>query len=89
MHFLGSDNEIHETPNPPKPCPRTDYTGYWYGCYKKHIAPGSWNSAKSTCENEDAYLVTIIADAENAAMELFTTNDDLPVWTGGRDVAVR
>ena len=33
--------------------------------------------------------MTITADAENDAMEVATTDDDLPVWTGGRDVAVR
>ena len=32
--------------------------------------------------------MTIVWDAENAGVQLMTADDDLPVWTGGRDVAV-
>ena len=78
-----------ETPNPFKPCARDDYTGFWYGCYKKHNVSRTWDEARDVCAGEGAYLVTIIHDAENAAMELATTDDNLPVWTGGRDVEVR
>ena len=41
------------------------------------------------CAEEGGYLVTIIAESENAVMQLATAEDDLPVWTGGRDVDVR
>ena len=40
------------------------------------------------CAEEGGNLVTIIAEAENAVMQLATAEDDLPVWTGGRDVNV-
>ena len=89
MLLLGSDNVNTKTPNPFKPCAREGYTGFWYGCYKKHHIIRTWGEAKSICADEGAYLVTIIHDAENAAMELATTDDDSPVWTGGRDVGVR
>ena len=92
IFFLGNypdiNNEIHVTPNPPKYCANEDYTGFWYGCYKLHRNPQSWESAKSICQGEGAYLVTIVWDAENAGVQLMTANDDLPVWTGGRDVSV-
>ena len=87
--ILDMNNIIVETPNPPKYCDREDYTGFWYGCYKKHRNPQSWESAKSICQGEGAFLVTIIWDAENAGVQLMTADDDLPVWTGGRDVDVR
>ena len=81
------NNVIVETPNPPKYCLRTDYTGYWHGCYKKHKNPQSWDSTKTVCV-EGANLLTIMAEAENAAIILATADDDLPVWTGGKDVEV-
>ena len=77
------------TPNPVKPCDREDYSAYWYGCYKLHKSPQSWDNAKTTCTEEGGYLVTIVAEAENAALQLATADDDLSVWTGGRDVNVR
>ena len=54
-----------------------------------HKNPQSWDNAKTVCAEEGGYLVTIIAESENAVMQLATTEDDLPVWTGGRDVDVR
>ena len=54
-----------------------------------HRNPQSWENAKHVCAEEGGYLVTIIAEAENAVMQLATAEDDLPVWTGGRDVDVR
>ena len=80
---------IDVTPNPVKPCDRQDYRAYWYGCYKMHKNPLSWDSAKTVCAEEGGHLVTIIAEAENAVMQLATAEDDLPVWTGGRDGDVR
>ena len=54
-----------------------------------HRNTQSWDNAKTVCAEEGGYLVTIIAEAENAVMQLATAEDDLPVWTGGRDVNVR
>ena len=54
-----------------------------------HRNPQSWDNAKTVCAEEGGYLVTIIVEAENALMQLATAEDDLPVWTGGRDVNVR
>ena len=82
------NNVIEMTPNPVKPCARQDYRAYWYGCYKLHRSPQSWDNAKAVCTEEGGYLVTIIAEAENAAMQLTTAEDDLPVWTGGRDTNI-
>ena len=87
--FADIGNVIDVTPNPVKPCAREDYRAYWYGCYKMHRNPQSWDSAKTVCTEEGGYLVTIIAEAENAVTQLATAEDDLPVWTGGRDVNVR
>ena len=86
--ILDINNVINETPNPPKNCEGEGYRGFFYGCYKKHRSPQTWDSAKSVCAGEGAYLVTIISDAENAGVQLMTADDDLPVWTGGRDAAV-
>ena len=79
---------IDVTPNPVKPCTREDYTAYWYGCYKKHKTPHSWDSAKTICSEEGASLLSIMADAENAMVQLAATDDDLPLWTGGIDAEV-
>ena len=86
--FTDIENVIDVTPNPVKPCDREDYRAYWYGCYKVHKSSQSWDTAKTMCIEEGGNLVTIIAEAENAAMQLATSEDDLPVWTGGRDLDV-
>ena len=89
LTILDINGVIDVNPNSPRPCVREDYTSFWYGCYKKHRSLQIWDAARDICAGERATLVTIIADAENAAVQLATADDDLPVWTGGRDIGVR
>ncbi len=65
------------------------YTGYWFGCYKRHLEKRSWDEAQSKCESEGANLVSIMTSAENAAVQLIAQTDNAPVWLGGRAQNVR
>ena len=84
-YFIAIKDPDHYIPTPgvtPSHDCDNGYLANGEGCYKLVSQPMNWADAKTNCENDGAYLVTMDSAAENAAAALFAEYSSQVLWAG-------
>ena len=86
---VSDPSNIQSSPPPSVSCPE-GYTAYWYACLKLVMTSNvTWADAESACQMDNASLVSIHNDAENAAVLLALDQaGNQPFWIGLHDPEV-
>ena len=84
--FVISDpSETGENPTLPNTCTQSGYKSYGDGCYKLDEVPRTYDTARTMCENEGAFLASIGDGYDEAFVEtVLLKNGYAAAWIGLR-----